>query len=418
VRSLTFSPDALSLVTADTHVTVWDLATSRPRAKLGGHRDVIRSVAVSHDGQTAFSCSDDQTIVAWDLASNEIKHVFRGHVGPVFHICLSSPGTQLASCGKDGTVRIWDPVGPQGRRTLFDSDGARADAVAVAPDGEQVAIDARTGKQTATLSLWSIAGRTAYRKFDWTAENLDDDFVTRSLAFTPDNKRVSLLSHTGRMHVWNLETGETRSYSIPGSEYVDLAISPDGNLFAAASHHARTTRVFDAETGEALAHVPGQRVVAFSPDGRWLATESSDIKKLFPIELWDVKAARSAFRLPGHKSEITDLAFSPDGKWLASGDLVGQVRIWDLKSRKLRHVLRGHVGTVHCVAFTRGGGSLASSGADGSIRFWDIQTASPLITLRVQPDRCYSLSFSRDGSFMVTATKDPKGHLRVELWQG
>jgi WD40 repeat protein len=86
---------------------VWDVENGREVRRLEGHRDGVRSVAISPDGRRALTGSLDGTLRLWDLATGRELHCFEGHTGGVECVAFSPDGRGAASASFDKTVRLW-----------------------------------------------------------------------------------------------------------------------------------------------------------------------------------------------------------------------------------------------------------------------------------------------------------------------
>jgi WD40 repeat protein/tetratricopeptide (TPR) repeat protein len=403
---------------------MWDLTTRQVALTLRGPSDSAAGLAFSPDGRRLASGGSQAfnlkpgTVTVWDTATGQEVLTCRGHTGPVLGVAFSPDGQRLASCGgtryRPGEVRVWDVVTGQEALTLRGHLGP-VQGVAFSPDGRLASCDSINNR----VRVWDAATGQEIL-------TLRGRFGPQGVAFSPDGRRLASgagersflgsrgneLAKFGALTVWDAITGqETLSLRGHTSQVHSVAFSPDGKRLASASADG-TVRVWDAATGQQERTLKGHTQpvwdVAFSPDGQRLASASDDQT----VRVWDAATGQQSFSLKGHTGGSHSVAFSPDGRRLASASMDGTLKVWNATTGQEERTLRGHSSQVHGVAFSPDGKRLASASADKTVKVWDAASGQETLTLRGHTGPVLRVAFDSDGKRLASAGWDGS----IRLW--
>lgn len=284
-------------------------------------RGGVQSVAWSPSGAMLAICSDWETHVWESATGKDLKRLGGGHSA-----AWSPDGTRLATAGQGQgrLANIWDTSSwKQFGRTL--SHRGNVFSVAWAPDGSRLATGT-SGK----ACVWDVASAKPL-------VNLDMRWETECVAWAPDGRylAIALGIPYPSLGVWNMS-----------AHIWDLV-------------HGVWTARLDMPTKTVFS-------VAWSPDGRRVATGSADNT----VRIWDATNGQCVAGLEGHTGWVRSAVWSPDGAYIATGSDDTTVRIWDAASRRLLATLTGHMDRVNAVAWSPNGARLATASEDGTARVW------------------------------------------------
>jgi WD40 repeat protein len=289
------------------------------------------------------------TLALWNVADGALLATLpAGHSESgdnVGGIAFSPDGRWLATLGS--TIQFWDLRNGDLVGTLKPPDKLRyGRSVGVQPIFSPAGKLLATALSDNTVAVWDM---TALR-----APNASAPGDPADVPFSPTSPGLRVLRG-------------------PSQRPTAVAWSPDGTLVVTAN--GSTLSFWDPQKGALLRTRAGAgaiKTLKFSRDGKRLATGGNDNS----VRLWDVPSATLLGTLGYHDWPVNDIAFSPDGKLLASGSgrigkTFGAVRLWDVPNQKPLKTLTEISNRVLSVAFSRDGKWLVNGNYDGALEAWN-----------------------------------------------
>ena len=383
VRRAVFSPDGRLLVSGgeDHQVIVWDFARRERLKTFTDHTGVINAVAFSPDGRWFATGSEDETVIVWDASRLEKTVVLRDHRGPVRSVTFSPDGRLLVSAAEHVSI-LWETNRWRKGREL--------------PSGYSYGNHVFLGNHLLAESTGRIWDLTTGQE----VRDPQPDWAGNWAACSPDGTRWVSVSSAGDVKF--VDVARRKSLGIQHIHHDhgrSVAFSPDGRWVATA---AERVVVWDAATLAKLVPLEYDSIVwsvAYSPDGRWLVSTHGD----GAILAWDVAERELVANLREHSAGVRAVAFSSDGKRLATASEDKTVIVWDAQAGHKERVLAGHRTRVTAVTFSPDNRWLASADQAGNIIRWDVRQRRPqLIVKPVETQGSYCVAISPDGRFVAT----------------
>jgi WD40 repeat protein len=250
----------------------------------------VISIAISPDGQTLVSGSNDQTIKVWNLRTGQLLRTLSGHSDYVSCLAISSDNQTLVSGSNDQTIKVWNLRTGQLLRNLEPQGYSNGVGdVAVSLDGQTL-----VSSDSSDIKLWNLRTGQLLRTLE------GHKFPVRDLVMSSKGETFASGSLDGSAKMWNLRTGQL------------LNNFPHGS--------GEPTQSATTEP------VEGVYAVAISPDSQTLITGSGGAEN--SLKIWKVRTAEVVRTLKGHSKAVFSLVMSPDGQTIYSGSMDGTIKVW------------------------------------------------------------------------------------------
>jgi WD40 repeat protein len=356
--------------------------------------------------------------------------------GPIVSVAYSPAGTLVAGSARDGKVRLWrvsDPLHPVLAATLAVGHGGSE--VVFSPRGHLMIVHAQRA-----LELWDVANpvhpvRLSALPVVAKLRNGQGQFVP--LAVSPDGDMVATGNHDGRLRLWNITDPRRPVLSadvlVGGQALESIAFSPDGRLLATAS--APTTRQGSGQVRLYAVSDPAAPAIravltfstafsiAFSPAGHLLVAAGTSEQ----LSAWDIPTAGQPTPVsvlnplsggPTGFDTFGAIAFRPDGRAFVTADTSGQTYIWSAQGEDgpIQEASLPDAAGTFAAAFSPNGQQLVTGDLRGAVVLWTM--LAPLLPGSMQLDWQGS-AFSQDGTLLALDAPTNNGNATgsAALWE-
>ncbi len=281
------------------------------------------------------------------------------------------------------------------RDTNFSKSSGGVFSSALTPDGKKLI----TGDSTGRIYVWDSQTGKALFVFKGHANAI------RALLFAPKTNRLISAAADSKIRVWNLASQECIK-QLEGHTNIVMSISLSEDEKRLVSGSAdQTVKLWDIESEKCLKTYQGHngwvRSVSYNSQKGMITSGGHDKT----VMIWNSETGQCITTLDPHRTKINSVSLDCFGNLIASGSADGDLRIWSIETGKCLYALKGHFDSINCVYFNKSGNILISTSSDRSIKLWDVETGTCVKTLLGHHSYwLHSLSLSESEEILLTSS--------------
>lgn len=408
IKELNLSPEHVLQILYQPQAVYYVQAVTRCTSSLPGHGEAVISAQFSPDGRYLASGSGDKTVRFWDLTTELPQYTCQGHPHWVLCISWSPDGKTLASSCKNGQVRLWNPeTGVQIGKAML---GHKKYVGCLSWEPLHISGESRrlvSGSKDNDVRIWdTVLGQTEHVLAGHTSCITCVRWGGEGLIYSASQDRS--------IKVWRATDGILcRTLEGHGHWVNTMALNTDYAMRTGAFDPRNASLVYKdvSDAKEVLKERALKRYADAKGAGAETMVSGSDDFTLF---LWHpAQEKKPVARMTGHQQLVNQVAFSPDGRMIASASFDKSIKLWCGRTGKYIASLRGHVQAVYQVAWSADSRLLVSGSADSTLKLWDIGKRNLAVDLPGHADEVYAVDWSPDGQRVVSGGKDKI----LKLWR-